>query len=855
MALAPGDEFAGYTIESTLGTGGMGAVYLAKHPRLPRRDALKLLNPAFSADVNFRARFEREADLASALIHRNIVAVYDRGSVDGQLWISMQYVAGTDASVAAHAGDGSMTPARAVHIISEVGSGLDFAHRSGLLHRDVKPANILLAAPDDPSEPELVLLTDFGIAKSTDEVQHLTGTGNLLATLAYASPEQIEAQPLDHRVDIYALGCVLYELLTGSVPFPESSPFATMNAHLKNPPPRPTDAMPWLPAGFDAVVAKAMAKNPDDRYSTCRELSLAARAALAVSVPAASDPTRAETAPPQALAAGTSASPGVSGAAGLAVGSVSSARAVGTDAQGASAVPTPTQAAGAAPSISLTTPRPPYTVSVRRTSAALGTVAELGAVSTNYLSATNRIALEELLQRARFFDLPPRLPLEFVVPGDVFQEITVSNNEVSRTVGYEREGSRHPAELDEIISMLERLAGWQQLHQSGGVPRGQYPAGWTPTGTVPPLGGAAYRVTEAHPPQVPAGAGPSGTGGFYPGPGAGQFAGAPGGQYGGQYGSQTGPNTATAQFGGFLPGGPPPGGIHHTGPTATGYPQGSTASTPPATHTGPHPTPTQSRSALKWVLVALVAVLVVVGSATAFVLTRSNEPPPPAGPSTPSGLTAAADGRDVTVSWSSSNGATGYTLSRNSEVVYTGTNTQYSDARLAPGTYNSAVTATNAAGLTSSPSELVKVTVTDPWGDAAFIVDDFPDLLPATPTDKGYADASCSITSDTESCGVDAIINCTDPQGVYFEVMHFPTEDVKNAYLKRDYGSVAVTKPWEVDGVEKGTLYRTADDEAKLPYIFTSFNDDARVDYLLYVHWQDHTTTQLIDQWWTPAPF
>jgi len=403
--------------------------------------------------------------------------------------------------------------------------------------------------------------------------------------------------------------------------------------------------------------------------------------------------------------------------------------------------------------------------------------------------------------------------------------------------------------------MLERLAGWQQLHQSGGVPRGQYPAGWTPTGTVPPLGGAAYRVTEAHPPQVPAGAGASGTGGFYPGPGAGQFAGAPGGQYGGQYGSQTGPTTATAQFGGFLPGGPPPGGIHHTGPTATGHPQGSTASTPPVTHTGPHPTPTQSRSALKWVLVALVAVLVVVGSATAFVLTRSNEPPPPAGPSTPSGLTAAADGRDVTVSWSSSNGATGYTLSRNSEVVYTGTNTQYSDAKLAPGTYNYAVTATNAAGLTSSPSELVKVTVTDPWGDAAFIVDDFPDLLPATPTDKGYADASCSITSDTENSGVDAIINCTDPQGVYFEVMHFPTEEIKNAYLKRDYGNVAVTKPWEVDGVEKGTLYRTADDEAKLPYIFTSFNDDARVDYLLYVHWQDHTTTQLIDQWWTPAPF
>src|SRR5664279_3064316 len=402
VALAPGDEFAGYTIESTLGTGGMGAVYLAKHPRLPRRDALKLLNPAFSADANFRTRFEREADLASGLIHRNIVAVYDRGSVDGQLWIAMQ---------------------------------------------------------------------------------HLTGTGNLLATLAYASPEQIEAKPLDHRVDIYALGCVLYELLTGSVPFPESSPFATMTAHLKNPPPRPTNAMPWLPAGFDAVVAKAMAKNPDDRYSTCRELSLAARAALAASAPAASDPTRAETAPPPAARAGAAGSAG-----GPAAGSSIAAPA---DAAVSAAADAADEAAVAAASISLTTPRPPYTASVRRTSAALGTVAELGPVSTNYLSATNRIALEELLQRSRFFDLPPRLPLEFVVPGDVFQEITVSNKEVSRTVGYEREGSRHPAELDEIISMLERLAGWQQTHQSGGVPRGQYPAGWTPTGTVPPLGGAA----------------------------------------------------------------------------------------------------------------------------------------------------------------------------------------------------------------------------------------------------------------------------------------------------------------------------------------------------------------------------
>ena len=248
MSLAPGAEFAGYTIESVLGTGGMGTVYLAKHPRLPRRDALKLLNPAFSADPDFRTRFEREADLAATLIHRNIVAVYDRGSVDGQLWIAMQYVAGTDAAVVVRTSN-PMPAARAIHIVAEVGAGLDYAHRAGLLHRDVKPANVLLAAADDPAEPEHVLLTDFGIAKSADEVQRLTGTGNLLATLPYVSPEQVEAKPFDHRVDIYALGCVLYELLTGSVPFPAESPFAIMNAHMTKPPPRPSDAVPRTARG------------------------------------------------------------------------------------------------------------------------------------------------------------------------------------------------------------------------------------------------------------------------------------------------------------------------------------------------------------------------------------------------------------------------------------------------------------------------------------------------------------------------------------------------------------------------------------------------------------------------------
>ena len=447
---------------------------------------------------NFRTRFEREADLASGLIHRNIVAVYDRGAVDGQLWISMQYVAGVDASVASRAGDGSMTPHRVVHIISEIGAGLDFAHRSGLLHRDVKPANILLAAPDDPSEPEHVLLTDFGIAKSTDEVQHLTGTGNLLATLAYASPEQIEAKPLDHRVDIYALGCVLYELLTGSVPFPEASPFATMTAHLKNPPPRPSEKVPWLPPGIRRGGRQGdgeESRRPVQQLPRA-EPRRACRAGVRRPVGVHPDPGR------------------DCGAAGRGPGGGARAHGDGGCRPGSGC------RAGADPieAVSLTTPRPPYTVSVRRTSEASGTVSELGPVSTNYLGATNRIALEELLHRSRFFDLPPRLPLVEVVPGDVLQEITVGNNDVTRTVVYERDGARRPKELDEIVSLLERLAGWQTIRQSTALPRPGAPTPWTPTGTVPPLGAASVRPTEAYPPRPGRAHDPPGRSvpGFYP---------------------------------------------------------------------------------------------------------------------------------------------------------------------------------------------------------------------------------------------------------------------------------------------------------------------------------------------------
>ena len=797
MVFAPGEEFAGFTIESVLGTGGMGAVYLAKHPRLPRRDALKLLNPAFSGDPNFRTRFEREADLASALIHRNIVAVYDRGAVDGQLWISMQYVAGVDASVAARAGDGSMTPHRVVHIISEVGSGLDFAHRSGLLHRDVKPANILLAAADDPSEPEHVLLTDFGIAKSTDEVQHLTGTGNLLATLAYASPEQIEAKHLDHRVDIYALGCVLYELLTGSVPFPESSPFATMTAHLKNEPPKATERVPWLPPGFDAVIAKAMAKNPEDRYHSCRELSLAARAALVSASPAASTPTRAEVAAP------------------LSVGP-----AVGPD---HTAVERTEPPAGAldpespAESVSLTTPRPPYTVSVVRTAKAQGTVSKLGPVSTNYLSTTDRIDLEDLLHRARFFDLPPRLPLVEIVPGDVVQEITVGNDEVTRTVVYEREGAKRPKELDEIVRLLERLAGWQTIGESAPLPRGgAVPNAWTPTGSVPPLGAGANRPTETF---QPAHTGPSG---FYP----------------------TGPNAY-----------PPGGGNYHSGQHTGGYPQqlANAQLTGPTPIPGGSPGAKKPGGAKKWILIGLVAVLVIAGGVTAALLLRPG-PTQPAAPPTPTGLTATVDGLDVAVTWNASTGATGYTLRRGGEIVYTGVATKYSESDLLPARYDYTVTATNAAGLTSSLSAPAYATTDAAWGQSALLVKQFETLLPATPTDKGFDSLSCSQSSDTEGSKATAVVVCNDPNGIYLDVMSFATTADKDAYLQERWSEAPVIETWTISDNEAGELYRSADDEASFPYILTEFNDPDREKSLLYMEWKDHSFDDLL-QWWKDADF
>ncbi|MET9329304.1 serine/threonine-protein kinase [Tsukamurella sp. NPDC003166] len=259
MALQPGAVFAGYTIERMLGAGGMGEVYVARHPRLPRSDALKVLLPQFAADPQFRARFEREADLAAGLVHPAIVRVYDRGEFDGHLWIAMELVDGEDLAHVA-AASGRLPADRVAAVVSEVAAALDMANATGLVHRDVKPANIMLSASGR------VLLGDFGIARMGAESSDLTGTGIAVGTLNYASPEQLQGLQLDGRSDQYSLGCTAFQLLTGAAPYAATNAAVVMAGHLGQPLPSVRTARPGLPASVDAVLARATAKSPGERY-------------------------------------------------------------------------------------------------------------------------------------------------------------------------------------------------------------------------------------------------------------------------------------------------------------------------------------------------------------------------------------------------------------------------------------------------------------------------------------------------------------------------------------------------------------------------------------------------------------
>ncbi len=304
--LPEGELFAGYTIVRRLGAGGMGEVYLAQHPRLPRRDALKILPSKLTGDLEFRQRFNREADLAATLYNEHIVGIHDRGEFQGQLWISMDYVAGTDAARLLRSQYPSGMPqADVVEIISAVADALDYAHSRGLLHRDVKPANILLG---DPNPRRRILLADFGIARELGEISGLTATNMLVGTTAYCAPEQLQGLDLDGRADQYALGCTAFNLLTGSAPFQHSNPAVVISRHLSAPPPPVSAQRPEL-AELDAVIAKALAKNPDQRYATCADFAAALGARSGTGSAGADGPTPFITTPTEVISAPQSTSP------------------------------------------------------------------------------------------------------------------------------------------------------------------------------------------------------------------------------------------------------------------------------------------------------------------------------------------------------------------------------------------------------------------------------------------------------------------------------------------------------------------------------------------------------------------
>ncbi len=271
LTLTTGQLFAGFRILRVLGAGGMGTVYLAAHPRLPRENALKILPAQWSVDPVYRARFEREAELAAGLSHPHIVRIHDRGEHDGQFWLSMDYVAGADASrLLRERFSGGMPLNEVVAIVAAVASALDYAHQRGLLHRDVKPANILLE--DEGNQPRGIYLADFGIARRIDDVVGLTATDMVVGTVNYSAPEQLRGEPIDGRADQYALACTAFHLLTGVPPFDDSNSAVVISRHVSAPPPSVGASRPEL-GGLDWIFATAMAKDPAHRFGSCQEFA------------------------------------------------------------------------------------------------------------------------------------------------------------------------------------------------------------------------------------------------------------------------------------------------------------------------------------------------------------------------------------------------------------------------------------------------------------------------------------------------------------------------------------------------------------------------------------------------------
>ena len=281
-----GTPFGRYRLLELLGRGGMGEVWRAFDTATNRVVAVKVLPANLASDPTFEQRFRREAFAAASLADPHVVPIHNFGEIEGRLYVDMRLIEGSDLQTILR--DGPLEPGRAVGVVEQVASALNAAHRIGLVHRDVKPSNILVA------EDDFAYLIDFGIARAAGETG-LTGTGNVIGTWAYLAPERLTSAQTDSRSDIYALACVLHECLTGNQPFPGGSVEQQIAGHLSMPPPKPSLLRRGVPAQMDPVLAKGMAKNPDERYSTTRELAKDARAALTVA------PTRPDSVPPADL--------------------------------------------------------------------------------------------------------------------------------------------------------------------------------------------------------------------------------------------------------------------------------------------------------------------------------------------------------------------------------------------------------------------------------------------------------------------------------------------------------------------------------------------------------------------------
>lgn len=274
MALdsAISSPFAGYRLDELVARGGMGVVYRATELASGRDVALKLILPDLAEDRLFRRRFEREARLSAELDHPHAIPVYEAGECDGHLFLAMKFVDGTDLR-STIAWMGHLHPRRAALIVSQVAAALDAAHERGLIHRDVKPDNVLLEARESGVHS---YLTDFGLSKLTSSQSGLTRTGRWVGTVDYAAPEQVQAAEVDARCDIYALGCVLYEALTGTVPYPRPREVQKILAHISDPVPSVAAISGQELEAFDSVVARALAKEPSERFSSAGELGRAA---------------------------------------------------------------------------------------------------------------------------------------------------------------------------------------------------------------------------------------------------------------------------------------------------------------------------------------------------------------------------------------------------------------------------------------------------------------------------------------------------------------------------------------------------------------------------------------------------